>query len=185
MNKKRILYFILACFVICFIFHKKILYWGWVTTVELVCEGEDNAQLQDMDPRLRKKILPVMETLKKEGFELEISSVYRSPDRQLCLYNLSKSIKRFSFGYSNGVTSTKKSCHNHTIQKTPSALAIDLHLYSNEEQEVKYYLRLRELVRKSGLHSGGDFEKTNKHWAKFNLGWDPGHVELKNCETYL
>ena len=175
----------MGCGLIGLFFHKKILYWGWVSTVEVLCEGQDTARLEDMHPQLQRKVLPIIETLKKEGFNLTVSSVYRSPDRQVCLYNLSQTMKRVSFGYTNGVTSTKKSCHNHTRQHKPSALAIDLHLYGTEEQEVKYYLRLRELVRKSGLRSGGDFKKSSPKWSKYNLGWDPGHVEIKNCSRSL
>ena len=66
-----------------------------------------------------------------------------------------------------------------------ASLAVDLHIYKSHERNVAFYLRLRELVRKAGLESGGDFKKSNPIWAKHGLGWDPGHVQVLNCRSLL
>ena len=83
------------------------------------------------------------------------------------------------------MTSTKRSCHNHTQNNTPSSLAIDLHQYASHEQNVAYYLRLRELVRTAGLVSGGDFFEMKSSWNAYGLGWDPGHVQISGCKDML
>ena len=157
----------------------------WNVAVETVCDGRDVADLALMDERLSKKILPIIDTLKEEGYAFQVSSVHRSPARQKCLYDISKRIKKITMGRLKGVTTVSKGCHNNMKNGKPASLAIDLHIYESHARNVAFYLRLRALVRKAGLESGGDFKKTNPLWAKDDLGWDPGHVQVPACRSLL
>ncbi|MEC7985457.1 MAG: hypothetical protein VX278_09850 [Myxococcota bacterium] len=64
------------------------------TVVAVACGGEQSRDVETMDPRLRKKIVPIMTSLRDAGFEFQISSVYRSPKRQQCLYDISDQIRK-------------------------------------------------------------------------------------------
>ena len=145
-----------------------------------LCPGIQTSDLKTMDKRLSRKMTKIMNTLDKEGFKYSISSVYRSPEKQQCYFTISQQVKKYTGR--NGLTSVTKSCHNHTIKGVPSSLAIDLHkLNGSMKEKVDFYTRLRELARANGLRSGGDFKHSNPTWAKYDLGWDPGHVEIKGC----
>ena len=148
------------------------------------CPGIQTNDLSTMDKRLSKKMMRIMDTLDKEGFKYTISSVYRSPEKQKCYYDISQVVKKISG--QNGLTQVTKSCHNNIVGGKPSSLAIDLHkLNGSMDEKVAFYTRLRDLARKEGLKSGADFNKDNPVWAKYDLGWDPGHVQVKNCKKKL
>lgn len=145
-----------------------------------LCPGIESRDLKNMDPSLAGKINDIIKTLDKEGYKYNISSVYRSPEKQMCYYQISQVIKTVTG--QNGLTGVSKGCHNHTVKGKPSSLAIDMHMYSGStEKNAKFYQRLRQLARSKGLKSGGDFPKSNPTWKKYDLGWDPGHVEIQGC----
>ena len=149
-----------------------------------MCPGIQTNDLLTMDKRLSKKMSRIIETLDEEGFTYSISSVYRSPEKQQCYHEISKVIKKYTG--QNGLTQTSRSCHNNTRNGTPSSLAIDLHkLNGSMNDKVAFYTRLRELARQEGLTSGGDFKHSNPVWAKYDLGWDPGHIQVRNCKNTL
>lgn len=150
----------------------------------MMCPGIQVNDLDTLDEGFHRKISTIIRTLEGEGFEFSISSTYRSPEKQQCYYDISKVIKKYTG--QNGLTTTTKSCHNNTVDGTPSALAIDLHYFTGSmDNKVKFYKRLRTLVRNAGLTSGGDFSKSNLVWAKYDLGWDPGHVQVKGCSKMV
>ena len=178
MKKKIFLFFVLSavCFSLyCLISQRR----PW----EVICPGVQDKELAHLDARIEKQIRSIVSTLEKEKRPFAISSVYRSPQKQLCYYRISRVIKQIT-GH-NGLTTTKKSCHNNMKKGKPSSLAIDLHvpdsLPINEKAE--HYQRLRSLARAKNLMSGGDFKKTNPVWAEYDLGWDPGHIQMKNCTS--
>lgn len=61
----------------------------------------------------------------------------------------------------NGLTTTKKSCHNNMKKGKPSSFAIDLHVPESLsiKEKAEHYQRLRSLARAKSLKSGGDFKK--------------------------
>ena len=149
-----------------------------------LCPGIESRDLKNMNPSLAGKINEIIKTLDKEGYKYNISSVYRSPEKQMCYYKISKVIKKVTG--QKGLTGVSKGCHNHTVKGKPSSLAIDMHMFSGSmESKAKFYQRLRELARSKGLKSGGDFDKSNPLWAKYDLGWDPGHVEIPGCMSMV
>jgi hypothetical protein len=160
-----------------FVFRKPILDAGTGTLMGFQCAGEQSRDMSSADPRLRSRVEPIMKTLRSEGYKFQISSVYRSRERQECLYDISRVIERHT-GQS-GFTKTKNSLHSRVRKDEPASLAIDLHIYGeSEEKTVQFYKRLRELAVEAGLRSGGNYKKRNPYWKKFGLGWDPGHVYL-------
>jgi hypothetical protein len=74
-----------------------------------------------------------METLDKEGFKYTISSVYRSPEKQQCYYDISQVVKKLTG--QNGLTQVTKSCHNNIVDGKPSSLAIALHKLNGSMDE--------------------------------------------------
>ena len=157
-------------------------YAGKLWTV--MCPGIQVNDLDTLDKKFHTKISTIIETLRREGFEFKISSTYRSPEKQQCYYDISTVIKKYTG--QNGLTTTTKSCHNNTVNGTPSSFAIDLHYFTGSmDDKVKFYKRLRALARNAGLKSGGDFSKRNPVWAKYDLGWDPGHVQVKGCSKMV
>lgn len=148
---------------------------------EVACPGIQDENLQHLDARISKKIHTILSVLEKEKRPFSISSVYRSHQKQLCYYRISRIIKKITG--TNGLTTTKKSCHNNMKKGKPSSLAIDLHVPKSlsMKEKAEHYRRLRSLARLNGLKSGGDFKKSNPVWAEYDLGWDPGHVQMKNC----
>ena len=147
----------------------------------LLCPGIQTEDLEHLHGSLRKKMKNIMDTLDKEGFRYEISSTYRSPEKQECYYNISRKIQEYTG--ENGLTTTKRSCHNKKKGDSPESMAIDLHSSRGSiEDQAKFYSRLRALARKYNLQSGGDFCHSSSLWKQYGLGWDPGHVELPKCK---
>ena len=147
----------------------------------LFCPGIQTNDLDHLDGTLRKKVDKIMKTLDAEGFSYEIGSTYRSPEKQQCYYEISQVIKTYTG--QNGLTRTKNSCHNKQHKGKPSSMAIDLHSYhGSTKDQAQFYLRLRELAKKYDLESGGSWKPNNPIWAKYGLGWDPGHLQLKSCK---
>ena len=154
------------------------------TVTGLFCGGGQIRDTSALDPRFSQKVLPVMDELREAGFDFQVSSVYRSPKLQECLYDLSQHIQNATGR--NGLTQTKRSCHNNVRDGQPASLAIDLHLYGeSEETTVDFYKQLRRKATKVGLESGGNWKRSNPKWAKHDLGWDPGHVQVRRCSSKL
>ena len=152
----------------------------WVT----FCPGTQSSQMSTVDPTLAKKIERILNTLENEGFHATLSSTHRSPEKQQCYYDISKVIKKHTG--QTGLTSTTKSCHNNMHNGQPASLAVDIHYFTGSlDDKAKFYIRLRELARSEGLISGGDFSKSNPVWAKYGLGWDPGHIQTRDCKKRL
>ncbi len=152
----------------------------WVT----FCPGTQSSDMDTVDPQLAKKIDRILSTLQKEGFHATISSTHRSPEKQQCYYDISQVIQKYTG--QNGLTTTTRSCHNNMKNGKPASLAVDIHYFSGSiDDKAKFYIRLRELVRSEGLTSGGDFKKKNPVWAKYDLGWDPGHIQTRNCKKRI
>lgn len=42
----------------------------------------------------------------------------------------------------------------------------------------KFFLALRRSAQKNGLVSGGAWSRSNPIWAKYDLGWDPAHIQV-------
>ncbi len=148
------------------------------------CPGIESNDLTHLDKRLQKKAERIIETLTKEGFDFNISSTYRSPEKQQCYYDISQVIKKVTG--QNGLTTVTKSCHNNTVKGTKSSLAIDIHSFSGSmEDQATFYKRLRDLAYKEGLQSGANFKKSNPMWAKYDLGWDPGHIQVSGCKSKI
>lgn len=149
----------------------------------VLCPGIQSHNMDTVEPSLRKKVNKIVQTLKDEGYEFQIST-FRSPEKQQCYHAISKQIKKYTG--QNGLTTTSKGCHNHTVDKKPASLAVDLHSYTGTtEDQAKFYKRLRTLANANGLESGGSWRKTNPIWANYGLGWDPGHVQVRGCKSKL
>ena len=152
----------------------------WVT----FCPGTQSRSMSTVDPTFARKINSIIQTLEQEGFKATLSSTHRSPEKQQCYYDISKVIKQYTG--QTGLTTTTKSCHNNMNNGKAAALAVDIHYFSGSiEDKAKFYLRLRELARSKGLTSGGDFSRRNPVWAQYDLGWDPGHIQTRDCKQRL
>ncbi|MEC9389395.1 MAG: hypothetical protein VX944_04910, partial [Myxococcota bacterium] len=78
------------------------------TVTTLMCGGEHVRNVSALDPDFRTKVVRIMDDLRKAGFELQVSSAYRSQDHQQCLYRLSRFIEKYTSR--SGFTKLKWSC---------------------------------------------------------------------------
>lgn len=159
-----------------------------------VCPGIQSRELEHLEPQLAAKVERITETLEDEGYTFRVSSTYRSTEKQQCYYKMSMFVREYTGR--NGLTGTQRSCHNHRQDGEPASLASDIHLRygsalaqalglaPSRDVQVAFYTRLRELVRREGLKSGGDFKQKGE-WAEYGLGWDPGHLQIMDCKNLL
>ena len=61
---------------------------------EVACPGIQDEKLEHLDTRIAKQIRDIILILEKENRPFEISSVYRSPQKQLCYYRISRVISK-------------------------------------------------------------------------------------------
>lgn len=149
----------------------------------IILPGYSSSSTEYLEPNFRNKIDDIILEMEKKGHKPLVATSFRSPEQQDFLYNL----RRF------GLTLTKVkgggSCHNIVINGQPSSLAVDIvdgiSFAHKKEQQAKFYLDLRDIVKRKGLRSGGYWLKEGNEWYEYGLGWDPGHIEDNNaCKRY-
>ena len=132
--------------------------------------GEQSKDLEDLHPTFKKKLSRVISRMEDEGYPIFVGSTWRDAQRQ------AHYVKK---GYSQTMDSLHRG--GQEAKGKRRAQAADLHLkrpmiYLN--LHVKFYKRLQVVAKEEGLCTGADFTHTNPLWAQFDLGWDPGHVQI-------
>lgn len=141
--------------------------------------GVSSKKLSDLYGPFEERVKSVIADMEEQGFQVEIRETYRDAERQKFYRDAGWS--KVTWGY-------------HMAENpdgTPGALAIDLKpkgvsiLDNASEKDVnlagKFFIALRDTARKHGLKTGGEFSvRPGNTWAKFGLGWDPGHMEYRN-----
>ena len=151
-------------------------FWEWAP-------GTASSSLEDLDPQLHAKVNTLIQQLSTEGYTVEVVTTWRSPMRQLLMYSYSTLRHWAGLGLASA-SGPRDSCHTRsTPDGTPNSLAIDLKLaeVAPLKRHAHFFHRLGALALEQELVWGGHWKRTNAQWRRFNLGWDPGHLELSIC----
>ena len=137
--------------------------------------GVETASFDALDPQFKRQFLQLTAAMRGAGFDVQTMRTYRSPERQ-------------QYYFKQGTSSVSRSFHTVTRNGRPAAFAADVtqrglsSLRPGDELELsRFYLELRKQARRFGLRTGGEYSRrADSPWAKYDLGWDPGHVEPAN-----
>jgi hypothetical protein len=141
--------------------------------------GEDIASVELLHPELRPRVDAVIDELEDQGWEVRVSSAWRSAERQEAIYLIGQVGERMGFSPWSRVRGGQ-SCHNQLRDDgSPGAAAVDLAPGRVEDLDLRaaFYRALGDAAHEQGLRWGGDFSRSNAVWARFDLGWDPAHIE--------
>ncbi len=143
----------------------------WVLLQDL--PGTESRDPDDLDPAFRARLERVLDELESRGHRPRLRSTWRSVERQRCYRTLGWST--VDWGMHCAVDA----------QGHPAALAADVddaHALT-DRQRADFYLALRELAPSQGLETGGTWSRRSRRWARYDLGWDPGHVQPAGLST--
>ncbi len=149
--------------------------------------GRDVASLEVLHPEFRPKVDAVVTELEAQGWEVRVSSAWRSSERQDALFAIGRFGERLGFSPWSRVRGGQ-SCHNQVLgDGTPASAAIDLAPGGVEDldQRAAFYQALGTAAASQGLRWGGSFSRSNPVWARYGMGWDPAHVELRRLCNQL
>lgn len=143
--------------------------------------GEATNDINALYPSFRAKVMVLIGQLRSgqgpsgENWDVEILETWRSPERQA--FYKSKGWSTVDYGF-------------HTVtgpNGEPESLAIDMKAdpydwnapadHSDTKKLAQFYSDIAALAPKLGLSSGASWSRKDPKWAKYGIGWDPGHVE--------
>ena len=147
--------------------------------------GKSSRSLEDLDPVFRGKVQRVLDRLRRQGYQPEIMSTYRSARRQDLIFELSQVARwlgRKPWTQARG----GQSCHNSVdAQGQPAALAVDIldEQRQSGDDSAKFYHALGKAAAAQSLGWGGRWKRSNPYWKRKGLGWDPGHLQSWRCRN--
>jgi hypothetical protein len=148
--------------------------------------GTSTHQLSALDPAFRTRVERVLVELRQQGFKPRVRTTWRSPDRQELIFVGGRLSERLR---NTGPATRARggmSCHNLTDdQHVAASLAADISASGNKSGagHARFYRALGEAAHAEGLVWGGDWRRSNRTWARYDLGWDPGHVQSPRCSV--
>lgn len=141
---------------------------GWRAGLTLL-PGQERHDLEALDSAFRACLSLLLEDLRAAGHRPVVRATWRDATRQEQYHR---------FGGSQRKTG---SLHQRDgADGAPAALAADvadLWPLFHFSGHASFYLALREAAPARGLVTGGSWKRTDPRWARYDLGWDPGHVE--------
>ncbi len=141
--------------------------------------GEDLADVEALHPELRPAVDAVIAQLEEEGWEVRVSSAWRSAERQEAIFAIGQLGERLGQSPWSRVRGGG-SCHNQLRDDGgPGSAAVDLSPGGVEslDERAAFYQALGQAAEDQGLRWGGSFGHSNPVWARYGMGWDPAHVE--------
>ena len=141
--------------------------------------GEDIASLDVLHPELRPRVDRIVEELTAQGWEVRVASAWRSPQRQDAIFAIGQLGERLGQSPWSRVRGGH-SCHNQLqADGSPGSAAVDLAPRGLDvlEDRAAFYQALGRAASDEGLRWGGGFRHSNPVWARFDMGWDPAHIE--------
>jgi len=151
----------------------------------LAHDGSEGPGLSTVDrnslyPPFRARFELVEAEMEALGYPLEIRGAYRDSVRQQYYFNKRYSQIDPSAGMVGMHTAT-------SALGTPEALAVDVnwkgHNVNKEEGAyAQFFITLLAVSRKHGLTTGAAWSQRGR-WAKYGIGWDPGHIEPRGFTT--
>lgn len=143
-----------------------------------VVPGRETTDLDHLHPTFRAKVARITARLGAEGHTVRVAAVYRSPARQDLIFHFSRAMERLGASPGTKVRGGQ-SCHNQTVDGAPASAAIDIRGGKGlrRAEQADFYKALGRAAAVEGLRWGGSWQQRNPTWARYDLGWDPGHVE--------
>lgn len=135
--------------------------------------GEERSDLASLDPGFRACLEALLGELRTRGWRPVLRATWRDDARQRLYYQLGGSQRK-----------TGSLHQGQGPEGQPAALAADvgeLWPLFHFSRHAAFYLDLRELASAQGLESGGSWSRTDPRWARYDLGWDPAHVQAKDA----
>lgn len=132
-----------------------------------------------LDLTFRELVDELLTYVSMRGYEFEYRGTYRDSTRQ-------------NYYKQQGWSTVTKGFHNNVVSDSgvPAALAADLIPVglSTKEAEAGAYQALMEEAQIMGIiETGGEWRRgsmyDNSPWKKFNIGWDPGHVQMRGLSN--
>jgi hypothetical protein len=122
-----------------------------------------------LDPAFARRVEGLLADLRDAGWDPVVRGTWRDPRRQAAYRAL---------GFSQRV----KSLHERTDARgRAAALAVDV-IDATTQLDVwthaRFYADLRSFAPRHALVTGGTWTRSDLLWRQFDLGWDPGHVQL-------
>jgi hypothetical protein len=142
--------------------------------------GFETADPGFLDPEFYKKIEQLLRNVRaRGGHTFEYRATYRDSVRQDHYRQM-------------GYSTITKGFHNNVNHETgvPASLAADLSPTnaSGKEGQAAAYRVLMEEAKALGLETGGEWSTSamgmKSEWKKFDLGWDPGHVQFRGLNNW-
>ena len=141
--------------------------YGRIAPIPVQLAQIDYSQLH---PAMRDKVAKFLSLVQQDGIRIKVTTVWRSPKRQLELYQQGRSKP------GKKVTWLKEGLHNKTIDGKPASLAIDIvpvdvhgkPIWSTQGKAMEVWNKLGELGMESGLQWGGNWNKT-KDYPHFQI----------------
>jgi len=147
--------------------------------------GSSSRDLDHLHPRFHAQVLGILDDLESQGHQPLIGSTWRSPDRQQLIHTAS--LVGTLLGRAPGTQAGPGlSCHNQEAAGRPASAAIDIRPGGSltRDEQAAFYKALGEAAHARDLRWGGDWSRKNPVWARYDLGWDPAHVEARSlCQS--
>lgn len=143
-----------------------------------VVPGRETTDLDNLHLDFRRRVARVTARMNGEGHTVRVAAAWRSPARQDLIHTFSRVMERL--GASPGTrVSGGQSCHNQQLDAAPASAAIDLRGARglDLDGQAVFYKALGRAAAVEGLRWGGSWTQRNPTWARYDLGWDPGHIE--------
>jgi hypothetical protein len=144
----------------------------------------ETAQLSALSPAFRADLEKLVAELEAQGYEPRIAATYRSPGRQEFIYQVGILFELFGAAPSTRARANQ-SCHNaHLDDGTPASLAADLvpgPAARTGPERARFFRAMGRSAHKHHLRWGGDWAHKSRGWARYGLGWDPAHLQARQC----
>lgn len=142
--------------------------------------GIASKSMGDLYGPFRAKVEALFEDMRGQGFDVEVRETYRDSVRQQFYKDAGWSSVSWGFHMAQNPDGSPGSL---AVDVKPRGVSVlDESSERDTNKAAKFFTALMNTAPKYGLMTGGEFSKRGK-WAKFDLGWDPGHIQYKNLTT--
>lgn len=137
-----------------------------------------------LDAEFSANVEAVMDELRRGGHHPVLAAAYRDAERQEAIFVLGRILELFG---ARRITNARggHSCHNHRdADGAPASLAADIvpgPSARGPAAKADFFHALGKAAARHGLRWGGAWARSNPTWRKYQLGWDPGHVQARKC----
>jgi hypothetical protein len=130
--------------------------------------GTETTNLSDLEPAFRPCVDALLVRLSDAGYRPLIYATWRDQERQ-------------DYYVERGWSQARGTgTHGRSAGGAPTAWAVDIvdsAPFLLLQRHAAFFLELRVQSDALGLESGGSWSRSHGLWSRWDLGWDPGHVQ--------